>query len=191
VGAHGSLFIHDGTQTVSGKLGDEFFKAVTFYGDDDSRIVCLARHTLSLVNVENRTTIARLLGSTTTTPGKLKKSINCVATHPTQSYVAVGTLAGWVEMWDLEREEKMMDLKVGGQLIESLEFSPDGYTVAVGQSNRGVSLLDARVMEVVDRFEKQRSRVLSVSFSPEGDRIVAVSEDKTVVVVPLEIKDGS
>jgi hypothetical protein len=188
VGAHGSLYINDGSQTFSGKLSDDFFKEVAFYGDDDTRIVCLARHNLSLVDVENRTTLSKLAGSTPTTPGKLKKSVTCVATHPRHGFVAVGTLAGWIELYDIEREEKIRDLKIGGELIEKLEFSPDGQTLAIAQSNRAVSLFDVRKMEVVDRFEKQRSRVLSISFCPEGDRIVAISEDKTVVIARLEIK---
>jgi WD40 repeat protein len=132
-------------------------------------------------------TIARLVGSTTTTPGKLKKSINCVAVHPKQNFVAVGTLAGWIEFYDLEREEKFKEMKVGGHLIEQLEFSPDGQTLAIAQSNRGVILLDVRTISVLDRFEKQRSRILSISFSPPGDKIMSISEDKTVVIVPLTI----
>jgi WD40 repeat protein len=188
VGAHGSLYVNDTTTTATGRLGDDFFREVAFYGDE-SRLVCLARHNLSLVNVENHAVIARLAGSTAATQGKLKKSINCLATHPRNSFVAVGTVTGWVEIYDIEREEKIRDVKVGGQLIERMEFAPDGQTLAIAQSNRGVTLMDVRNMEVSDRFEKQRSRILSVSLNTAADRLVSVSEDKTVVIVPIVVNE--
>jgi WD40 repeat protein len=189
VGAHGSLYVNDTTTTTAGRLSDDFFKEVAFYGNDEERIICLARHNLSLVNVENRATIARLTGSTPATPGKLRKSINCMATHPQHACVAVGTVTGWIELYDLEREEKIRDLKLGGQLIEKMEFAPDGQVLAIAQSNRGVTLMDIRTMEPGDRFEKQRSRILSVSFDTTGSRLVSVSEDKTVVIAHVSVNE--
>jgi WD40 repeat protein len=191
VGSHGSLYVnnlitHD---TAQGKLSDEFFKAVSFYGEEQRRIVCLARHFLGLIDVESRETIRSLMGATTTTPGKLRKSINCLATHPTQQLVAVGTVAGYIEFYDFDRtEERVMDpLKVGGQIIESMEFSHDGQTLAIAGSNKRISLLDVGMGTVTHYIEPQRSRVLSVSFDQYARNVVTVSEDKTVVIAPVTV----
>jgi WD40 repeat protein len=70
-----------------------------------------------------------------------------------------------------------------------MEFAPDGQTLAVAQSNRAVTLMDIRTMEISDQFEKQRSRILSVSFNTAGDRLVSVSEDRTVVIAPVAINE--
>jgi hypothetical protein len=64
-----------------GTLSDEFFKEVEFCETDDWRIIYLARHALSLVHIENLTTITTLAGSTPTPPGQLTRSPNCMAPH--------------------------------------------------------------------------------------------------------------
>jgi WD40 repeat protein len=191
VGCHGSLYVnnlitHD---TAQGKLSDEFFKAVSFYGDEQRRIVCLARHHLALVDVESRETIRSLMGATPTTPGKLRKSVNCLATHSGQQLVAVGTVAGYIEFYDFDRtEERVLEpLKVGGQIIESMEFSYDGQTLVVAGSNKRISLFDVGMGTVTHYVELQRSRILSVSFDQFARKIVSVSEDKTVVIAPVTV----
>jgi WD40 repeat protein len=173
---------------VDGKFGHYFFTEVSFCGHDDSRVVCLARRNLWLVNVDNLSQMSCLLGSTPTSPGKLKKSINCMATHPDLTFVAVGTVSGYIELWDIERHDHIGEMKIGEQLIEKVQFSHHGQWLAARQSNRGITLMDIRApdnLEVLGRFEKQRSRVLAVSFDRDDTQIVCVSEDKTVVIAPL------
>jgi WD40 repeat protein len=187
VGAKGYLGVDNGSETNTTHLNDEFFKQVCFYGSDESSVICLSRHTLALVDCQRLQTTCALYGSTQTAVGTLRKSLNCLATHPNQPLVAVGTVTGYVEFYDLSREgqEKVTDIKIGGQLIERMEFSADGQTLAIAASNRKALLMDMSTKTVTSSIDPQRSRVLSVSFNKSMDKLVMVSEDKTVVVAPV------
>jgi WD40 repeat protein len=84
----------------------------------------------------------------------------------------------------------MEPLKVGGQIIESVEFSHDGQALATAGSNKRISLLDVGMGAVTHYIEPQRSRVLSVSFDRHARSIVTVSEDKTVVIAPVTVAES-
>jgi hypothetical protein len=66
VGHHGYLFVENGVSVSTPRLTDGIFKAASFYGDDEDKLVCLARHTLALVNVETRVPITWIQGATST-----------------------------------------------------------------------------------------------------------------------------
>jgi WD40 repeat protein len=175
-----------GDTCSTGRLDDHPYKAVSFYGEDESKMVCQARHSLVLVNVETRTMITALSGATHLAAGKLRKSVTCLATHPNQRLVVVGTVSGYIEFYDFSApDEKVGDLKLGGQLIERMEFSPDGQTLAIAASNKKVYLMNMATRSVTDSIEPQRSRILSVSFNQAANRLVSVSEDKTVALINI------
>jgi WD40 repeat protein len=186
VGAHGYFYIDNGSDTVSAQLNDEFFKAVSFYGQREETLTCLARHALAVIDPETQKAVAAVYGSTASSAGKLRKSLNCLAGHPDQSLVAVGTVTGYIEFYNLaESDEKVGDIKIGGQLVERMEFSEDGHTLAIAASNRKVLLMDMNTRTVSSSIDPQRSRVYSASFNRDMDKLISVSEDKTVVIAPV------
>ena len=187
IGEHGNLYIDNGSDTLEGKGPDAFFRSIKFYGEDESDVVCLARHCLAQINVETRQTISEINGVTSNRDGKLKRSITCFATHPFQKIIPVGTIGGYVQFYDISSDSQFIsEIKVGRlQLVESMTFSRDGNTLAIGASDRSVKLMDIRNKQIISEFKPQRSRVLSVAFNHESTQLVSVSEDKTVIIADV------
>ena len=60
-----------------------------------------------------------------------------------------------------------------------------GNTLLVAGSNHRLSLLDMRsfVMDYVD--DKQKSRIIDVSFNCDADKVLSISDDETVMIAPV------
>ncbi|OHT06644.1 hypothetical protein TRFO_25253 [Tritrichomonas foetus] len=188
VGKGGSLYIDNFDETFETTFenaNDAFFKAVQFYGENETEVIGLARHTLSQVDVETRTTVYSLFGSTAKKAGKLKRSLNCLATNPNQKLVAAGTVSGYIQFFDFTApDENITEIKVGGQLVEKIKFSNDGKTLAIASSNKRVYLLDMTMLQH-PYIEQQRSRIISIAFDHDSKQIVSASEDKTVIIAKI------
>lgn len=193
VGAKSNVWLDNGSYTshtvdTDGRPNDDFYKAVAFYGDDEDKFIALSRHKLSLFDVGSMTPIKTLRGSTREVRGELKKSINCIATLPSESLVAVGTVSGYIQFYDFRKERAIQrELKIGGELIEKLQFSDDGMTLLVAGSNHRITMLDMRsdgaLMDYID--DKQKSRILDVSFNCDADKVLSICDDETVMIAPV------
>ncbi|MHC5003082.1 MAG: WD40 repeat domain-containing serine/threonine protein kinase [Planctomycetota bacterium] len=120
-----------------------------------------------------------------------------VATLPTAPYVgaalspdgrllANGIRGGAVEIWDLDRRERVAEHSIGAGFIETLCFSPDGRLLAVGTRSGDPSyVLDARtgtpVLEIPDT-----ERVKAVLMLPDGQRLVTGSAHGVLAVRAVE-----
>lgn len=187
VGEHGHLYVDNGADTLEGRGPDEFFRSIRFYGGDETDVVCLGRHCLARIDVETRETTAELFGASAKRDGKLKRSLSCFATHPSHKIIPVGTVGGFVQFYDITAESQFVsEVKVGKlELVESMEFTKDGNTLAIGTSDRSIKLMDIRNRQIISEFRPQRSRVLSVSFNYDNTQLVSVSEDKTVIIADV------
>ena len=81
-----------------------------------------------------------------------------------------------VYLWDVSTGEHQST--INGHLGEvwSVQFSPDGKTIATGSSDKTVRLWDLATGEQKAAFDKHPGMVRSVSFSPDGRTIVCGSE---------------
>lgn len=193
VGQSGHLYIDDLTKTTSIPIEgpdakEAFFKAVRFFGNNDNEVVCLSRHALFEIDVETQKIVNSLTGGSGKKVGELKRSNNCLAVSSRdQKIIALGTVRGYIQLFDLSSSEKMHlihEIKVGGELIEKIEFSNDGRTLAIAGSNKRISLLDMAMLEHPYN-EQQRSRIISISFNHDSTQIVSASEDKTVIIADI------
>ena len=187
VGQSGHLYLDDLSNTTNVPIEgpdakEAFFKAVRFFGNSDNEVVCLSRHTLFEVDIEKQEVVNSLTGGTGKKVGELKRSMNCLAVN--QKVVALGTVKGYIQLFDLSSKSRIQEIKVGGELIEKLEFSRDGRTLAIAGSNKRISLLDMSMLEH-PFIEQQRSRVISISFNSDSSQIVSASEDRTVIIANI------
>ena len=89
----------------------------------------------------------------------------------------VAVSGGWLMVLDWPR----MVLSTGGENVECLAYSPDGRTLA-GGAGRQVLLWDCETREIVKTFSGHEGLVISLAFSPGGERLASGSEDQTVRV---------
>ena len=125
VGQSGHLYFDNLSKTTNVPIEgpdakEAFFKAVRFFGKDDSEVVCLSRHTLFEVDVETQKVINSLTGGVGKKVGELKRSNNCLAVNQLEKVIALGTVKGYIQLFDLSSKSRIQEIKVGGELIEKL-----------------------------------------------------------------------
>ena len=98
------------------------------------------------------------------------------------------TMDGWitdgiVRLWDTQTGEHIRTLTGQAERVNSVAFSPDGTTIAAGDSltltadsqgrNPTVHLWDARTGKLLRTLKGHRHRIQSVAFSPDGKLIAS------------------
>jgi WD40 repeat protein/transcriptional regulator with XRE-family HTH domain len=74
-------------------------------------------------------------------------------------------------------------------VARSIDLSPDGETVAVGDSNGNIYLWNITTTQLLDTFEGHTGWVWSVAFSPDGRTLASGSSDSSVRL--WDIQSGS
>ena len=69
--------------------------------------------------------------------------------------------------------------------VVSLDFSPDGKTLASGGKYGPIRLWDVNSGELLQTYEGHKNAVHFVAFSPDGSKLVSASEDETLRVWDL------
>ena len=89
-----------------------------------------------------------------------------------------------VHLWETATGKYIQRLLLTGReenSIESIAFSPDGRTLAIGWGAGGISWLDTKTEALSQHFDMQhRWGVLSLAFSPDGALLASCGEDSTV-----------
>ena len=86
--------------------------------------------------------------------------------------------------WDGGQPRRFLGLK---ELPQSIAFSPDGATLACGDSNGEIVLWGAGG-DVPKRLVGHRSGVTKLSFHPDGDRLVSASHGSRLIDLQLEFR---
>jgi eukaryotic-like serine/threonine-protein kinase len=136
---------------------------------------------------------------------------------PDGSRIATASIDGTVKIWDADSGELLLDidsnaevvpfglgtvlaqLGIGRIPVTCVEFSPDGRYVAAGsfaptlplKNSRGVVIVwDAETGRKVLKFDGQLGVVLSLAYSPDGQRIASSSINPDNTFVVWEAKTG-
>jgi WD40 repeat protein/tRNA A-37 threonylcarbamoyl transferase component Bud32 len=89
-------------------------------------------------------------------------------------------LLGYVKLWDVAKGAELATLAGNSNQILTLAFSPDGRTLAAGQSGDFIRLWDVNGRREPATLAGHRGPVFSLAFSPDGKTLASGSWDKTV-----------
>jgi hypothetical protein len=94
----------------------------------------------------------------------------------------VGSEEGEVQVWDAMSLKQISTFRPGVREVRELNFSPDGKTAifAGGHNDFRVRLWNVETGESVRDFQGHQRPVHAAAFTPNGQRIVSVSEDRTL-----------
>ena len=127
-------------------------------------------NTVRLWDVETRTNIATFEGHT--------DRVNSVALSPDETILATASGDGKVRLWDVETRENIATYRY--VTVNSIAFSPDGSTFAVG-TNDQVNLWDVSTQKNIATLEGHTGAG-SVAFSSDGTTLAMRSIDGTVTL---------
>jgi WD40 repeat protein/transcriptional regulator with XRE-family HTH domain len=111
-----------------------------------------------------------------------------VVFSPDGSRLVTASLDGTSIMWDVRTGKELLTLtEEDGGLPQWAAFSPDGSRIAIVSNNAAstegwFSIWDAVTGEKLFTLPHQIALVRSVSFSPDGTRIVMTSDDRTAKI---------
>jgi eukaryotic-like serine/threonine-protein kinase len=89
-------------------------------------------------------------------------------------------LLGYVKLWDVAKGAELATLEGNPNEILTLAFSPDGRTLAAGESKDLIRLWDVNGRRERATLAGHRGPVFSLAFSPDGKTLASGSWDKTV-----------
>jgi WD40 repeat protein len=126
-----------------------------------------------------------------------KTKVLAVAVSPDGSRIVSGDFAGTVILWDTTSQKEIAQIgqaHEGG--VSSLAFNPlDGTTIATGGYDHTVRLWDATTLQSISHpfgvENGHKTRVQSIAFSPDGNKIVSGSLDETIIIWDLQRPDRS
>lgn len=132
-------------------------------------------------NIKNRE-VQRILPPS----GKRRSLGQCMTLSPDDQFMAIETRNNDIQVWHIESEELVVNLKGHENGIYSLTFSPNGEYIVSGGSKDELYIWD------VSRWEKQHtlightSSIEAIAFHPEGNRFVTSSRDGTALLWNVE-----
>src|SRR5207244_3670019 len=91
--------------------------------------------------------------------------------------LAVGTSDGRVAVWDVQRREKLSDVRCHDDAVAALAFSPDGKRLASGGHDRVAVIHQGGQRHLL---RGHAGAVLAVAFAPDGKRLFTGGIDSTI-----------
>ncbi len=106
--------------------------------------------------------------------------VRCVAFSRDGKWIASGTLAGELKVWDAATGAEGGAWAATQHRIRAVAFGPDGSWIVTGGSDGTLSLWDSRSGALRRTFKGHSHWVLAVAVSPDGKVIASGSADHTV-----------
>ncbi|MBD2775287.1 WD40 repeat domain-containing protein [Iningainema tapete] len=129
-----------------------------------------------------------------------KRGINCLAfssrgKNGETSLLASGS-RGETKLWDLTKGELIGTLSehpwiVSGIVdeVNSLAFSPDGYTLVSGGADSTIKLWHVGALDLIDILHKHNGMVRCVAFTSNGRMLATGGDDRTVMFWDLRLRE--
>ncbi len=104
--------------------------------------------------------------------------VSDVAFNPTDTRIAMSHYEKYIiNVWDWETYTPIKELEGHTDHVFSVEFSPDGKTIASGSMDKTVRIRDTQTLQIKYVLEGHEEAVHSVVFSPDGKTLASVSSE--------------
>ena len=166
--------------------GEEPFREVTFPGK--LRQVALDWERDQVVVVDQRNQLTRIDLKEAGPPLVLPLGYSegaALALSADGKRALVGFWSGGAELWDLDRGERIADLKGHGDSVTEVAFSPDGSLAVTGGGDAYLRIWDGETGEWKATLRAHRRPLIDLAFSPAGDRLATVGMDRKLCLWDL------
>lgn len=115
------------------------------------------------------------------------------ALSPDDRVLALGGFDGRIDVWDIERRQVLGTLRAPPGTIYSVEFSPDGQTLAstlassIPDANGSIQLWDMRSLAPGRTLRGHTKMTAGLAFSPDGRLLASVASELYNTNNPAEI----
>jgi WD40 repeat protein len=120
--------------------------------------------------------------------------ITALAFSPNGQYLIMGSAEGAIMIWDVEMRTEILTIPSNHRQVNAIEFIPEGSLFATAGQNGLVKIWS--ILNLINEVPKDTQRitndqslytlrghssqVLDLRFSPDGTRLISVSNDETV-----------
>jgi WD40 repeat protein len=87
--------------------------------------------------------------------------------------------------WEAKTGKFQTEIVLPGSLIQSIEYSPDGDALAIGNGSE-VWLWETATWELRARLSGHVGSIVDLTFTSEGDKLISAGSDGTIRVWSLK-----
>jgi WD40 repeat protein len=87
--------------------------------------------------------------------------------------------------WDAKTGKYVSEVKFSGDLIQAIEFSPDGNLLAMGNRNE-IWIWDTATWQVKEKLAGHIGEIVDLAFTPDMKNLLSASRDGTIRVWTLD-----
>ncbi len=158
-----------------GRLGDHGYKCRGRFFPKSNRIASggVTRTAMEIWDAVNRKRLAIL---------ETGHTLRCGAISSDEKWIAIGTMDTAIQLWSVERRQRVATLKGHGDAVYALDFSPDGKTLVSGSQDGTVRMWNVATGSHLMTLDDHTSAIRDVKFSPDGQMLVTGSEDGLIHV---------
>jgi WD40 repeat protein len=116
------------------------------------------------------------------------REVGSLAFSNNGTLLAVGDMHGRLDIWDVVREKRVLQVAGDDTVISSIAFSPDDRTLLLGGHDGRVSWRETATGTLIRRFEGHRGIIHAITVSQSGKHCASGSDDTTALVWDLAPK---
>jgi WD40 repeat protein len=122
---------------------------------------------------------------------KQARFVSAVAFSPEGKMLAAGGGGEVVQLWGVEKGERIVSLKGHPRGQRAIAFAPDSKCVAAGGHDGKILLWDVPGGKQKEALQGHEGEVYAIAFAPDGKTLASVSQDETLRLWQVQYSPAS